>query len=345
MANIIKTLRFTAIFLIFFIALTLLSGFVSMKTFLSPWFPGLDAYYWHTVIVPVVFVPLVYVHSLMGILLFFARNQKFNKTYLKVAAAGLWTALFVLFGYMYVAQNSASNILNTSNLAVSGETVLTMEEVARHMTASDCWMIVSGKVYNVSDYATSHPGGAEAITSFCGKDGTVAFSTKGGKGSHSESAQKILASFYVGNIGGNVSSVSVKGDEKQTVKDIVPKSAIPAAQTSKTVATLTLSEIARHASASDCWMIIGGKAYNLSGYATAHPGGTQNITSYCGKDGTVAFSTKGGQGNSHSSGAQNLLASFYLGDVGGAVSESAVIKTTTSLQNVPKNGGDDDDDD
>jgi acyl-lipid (8-3)-desaturase len=35
-----------------------------------------------------------------------------------------------------------------------------VEEVSRHCTQTDCWVIIHGKVYDVTKYVPSHPGGA-----------------------------------------------------------------------------------------------------------------------------------------------------------------------------------------
>ena len=43
---------------------------------------------------------------------------------------------------------------------VAGNRVVTQREVAEHNTAEDCWVIVHGKVYDVTSYVPNHPGGA-----------------------------------------------------------------------------------------------------------------------------------------------------------------------------------------
>merc|ERR1719321_2263545 len=50
----------------------------------------------------------------------------------------------------------------------------TMEEVAKHTTESDCWVVVAGQVLNVTNFLKDHPGGALAILTFAGKDATDA---------------------------------------------------------------------------------------------------------------------------------------------------------------------------
>merc|ERR1719321_107909 len=50
-----------------------------------------------------------------------------------------------------------------------------MAEVAKHTTKSDCWVVVSGQVLNVTSFLSQHPGGELAIITFGGKDATEEF--------------------------------------------------------------------------------------------------------------------------------------------------------------------------
>merc|ERR1711966_47205 len=51
----------------------------------------------------------------------------------------------------------------------------TLEEVAKHTTKGDCWVVVAGQVLNVTDFLKDHPGGELAILTFGGKDATEEF--------------------------------------------------------------------------------------------------------------------------------------------------------------------------
>merc|ERR1719433_125857 len=51
----------------------------------------------------------------------------------------------------------------------------TMEEVAKHTSKSDCWVVVAGQVLNVTNFLSQHPGGELAILTFAGKDATEEF--------------------------------------------------------------------------------------------------------------------------------------------------------------------------
>jgi cytochrome b involved in lipid metabolism len=83
-------------------------------------------------------------------------------------------------------------------------TKLTASVIAGHGTATDCWIIVSGKVYGVSSYLAMHPGGKSVIVATCGKDATTVFKNRGGTGAHSDSAWSLLGQFLIGAVGATV---------------------------------------------------------------------------------------------------------------------------------------------
>ncbi len=71
----------------------------------------------------------------------------------------------------------------------------TLSEVKLHNTKASCWTAVNGSVYDVTSWISRHPGGAQAITSLCGIDGSSAFN--GQHGGQARSASE-LASFKIG---------------------------------------------------------------------------------------------------------------------------------------------------
>ena len=74
---------------------------------------------------------------------------------------------------------------------------LTLDEVKKHNSADDCWSIIDGNVYDLTNWVDSHPGGKERITAICGKDGTSSFL---GKHSNSNSAKSQLTRFELGKL-------------------------------------------------------------------------------------------------------------------------------------------------
>ncbi len=92
-------------------------------------------------------------------------------------------------------QNSTSTLTEVS--ASTTSRVIKASDVATHNSQADCWATISGKVYDLTGMVSQHPGGAEAILSICGKDGTATFS-----GQHGEN-QKVLSllpRFYIGDL-------------------------------------------------------------------------------------------------------------------------------------------------
>jgi cytochrome b involved in lipid metabolism len=56
----------------------------------------------------------------------------------------------------------------------------TMAQVALANSASKCWSAINGNVYDLTSWVNMHPGGASAILSLCGIDGTQAYSAMHG---------------------------------------------------------------------------------------------------------------------------------------------------------------------
>lgn len=49
------------------------------------------------------------------------------------------------------------------------------DEVAKHNNDGDCWVIVHGRVYDVTEFKEEHPGGKNIILKYAGKDATEAY--------------------------------------------------------------------------------------------------------------------------------------------------------------------------
>jgi len=99
--------------------------------------------------------------------------------------------------------------------------------------------------------------------------------------------------------------------------------------TTGTPITLSTTEIAKHSTQGDCWLIINNQVYNVTNYLSSHPGGIGTITPYCGKEATMAFDTKN-IGRPHSNFANTLLSNYLLGAVGATFTPSSSSSSGTS---------------
>lgn len=80
--------------------------------------------------------------------------------------------------------------------------VYTLDDVAKHSKAEDCWMAIEGNVYDMTPYIQKqiHPGGA-AILFGCGKDSTAIFNLRPKDNKpHSQKARDILQKYFIGTL-------------------------------------------------------------------------------------------------------------------------------------------------
>ncbi|KAJ5632841.1 hypothetical protein N7490_009180 [Penicillium lividum] len=74
--------------------------------------------------------------------------------------------------------------------------VFDVADVAAHKTRNDLWVIIHGKVYDLTKYVRDHPGGADVLCDVAGLDATEAYDEVG----HSEDADEILETFLIGTV-------------------------------------------------------------------------------------------------------------------------------------------------
>ncbi|PON24626.1 cytochrome-b5 reductase [Trichoderma gamsii] len=76
----------------------------------------------------------------------------------------------------------------------------TLADVAAHSKREDLWIVIHGKVYDVSKYVPDHPGGVDVLIEVAGTDATAAYNEAG----HSEDADEVLETLQIGTIQGYV---------------------------------------------------------------------------------------------------------------------------------------------
>jgi cytochrome b5 len=75
---------------------------------------------------------------------------------------------------------------------------VTYEQCSAHNSAKDCWIVIAGKVYDVTEYLDEHPGGEDLILQLAGRDATLDFEDAG----HTKQARVLLERFFVGECSG-----------------------------------------------------------------------------------------------------------------------------------------------
>ncbi|KAK7410078.1 hypothetical protein VNO78_00575 [Psophocarpus tetragonolobus] len=94
--------------------------------------------------------------------------------------------------------------------------VFTLSQVAQHNSSKDCWLVIHGRVMEVTKLLEEHPGGEEVIVEVAGKDATKEFDVIG----HSKAAQEMMVKYQVGVVQGAI----VEFEELEVKKkDVVDK--------------------------------------------------------------------------------------------------------------------------
>lgn len=249
-----------------------------------------------------------------------------------------WAAVSFFFAKSLFDKDSVSasnNNLETANDQLPSNTLtgqaFTVDLIAQHNTATDCWVTYGNTVYNVTDYLSSHPGGRDRIIPYCGTDIATAFMAQG----HSNVAASMLNGLAIGTIGQAVVSTSPTNLVVDTsIINNVPITPTPPASGQ----TLTLALVSQHNTASDCWVTYGNTVYSVTNYLNTHPGGRSRIIPYCGADIAAAFAAQG-----HSNSATSILNGLAIGTIGQAISSDPNTITPPPVNNSDDDEEEDDD--
>ncbi|XP_071065212.1 cytochrome b5 type B isoform X4 [Dasypus novemcinctus] len=71
-----------------------------------------------------------------------------------------------------------------------------LEEVAKHNSSKELWLVIHGRVYDVSSFLNEHPGGEEVLLEQAGVDASESFEDVG----HSSDAREMLKQYYIGDV-------------------------------------------------------------------------------------------------------------------------------------------------
>ncbi|XP_075694645.1 cytochrome b5 type B [Rhinoderma darwinii] len=72
----------------------------------------------------------------------------------------------------------------------------TLEDVSKRNSAKELWLVIHGRVYDITSFVEEHPGGEEVLFEQAGADATESFEDVG----HSVDAREMLKQYYVGDL-------------------------------------------------------------------------------------------------------------------------------------------------
>jgi cytochrome b involved in lipid metabolism len=153
-----------------------------------------------------------------------------------------------------------------------------MEEVKLHNKENDIWVLYKGKVYDLSKFYKSHPGGPDVIEENAGgKDATKIFDDA----NHPKNSRKEMETYCIGELIEN----------KKFTK---------------------LEEIAEHNKPGDLWLLIHNKVYDVSTFK--HPGGNEILLQNAAMDATTQFEDINHSAKAHELMRKMYVGDFYNPD-------------------------------
>jgi cytochrome b involved in lipid metabolism len=182
-------------------------------------------------------------------------------------------------------------------------------DVATHKTATDCWSVVNGVVYDLTAWIGQHPGGSSVIKAMCGIDGTDMYLGKHGA---SASIQSSLDLMKVGTlVGGSAAATTATATTVAVAK------------------SFSMKQVRKHSTATNCWTVINANVYNMTRWTRKHVHAA-TVKSMCGRNATTSYNrTHGGAVK-----ASRTLRHYLIGHVAATVTVATPAATTFSLAQV-----------
>jgi len=146
---------------------------------------------------------------------------------------------------------------------------ISVAELEEYDDDDNCLMSIHDKVYDLTSYASQHPGGSVYILSFCGMNATDAFAEY-----HDESMLNAAQSFQVGLL--QTDSSSPDPTPAPVTEEVAPVSICVEQIYSE-------AEIQQHDYPDDCWYVLYGVVWDMTDLLEHHIGGVNILLPWCGR--------------------------------------------------------------
>jgi len=128
--------------------------------------------------------------------------------------------------------------------------VMSPADVATHNHPDDCWIVIDGKVYDVTKFMEDHPGGPKPLALYAGKDASEEFTMV-----HHPDIIKAYGELYrVGVLEGSEAAAVALAEAAEApapaAAAAAPVDGAPAA------GYYSADDVAQHSSKDDCWIIV-----------------------------------------------------------------------------------------
>ena len=197
-----------------------------------------------------------------------------------------------------------------------------LSEVARHNKPHDCWIAISGEVYDLTDFLQHHPEQRNSILAWAGRDATPMFNKIPGRFPSKQWMEFYMRpEFSTGKVGPEAPVDAIirelrelhdelrrlEGPSKEDIEAAKTAVKVPGKTDAPTLSEesrfpklaeisagkdlpfFSRAEVAKHNTAEEPYMIIHNRVYNLKPLLGSHPGGDDILMSKAGTDCTKDF--------------------------------------------------------
>lgn len=138
-----------------------------------------------------------------------------------------------------------------------------LAEVEKHLLQTDCWALIGGNVYDLTEYLQTQGDKAGLTVSLCGKNATKFWGKK-----------------------------SLTPIKRYVLGELLGTASAPATVKPKTWKLYTLREIKKHSTASNCWTIVNGNVFRITSWLSTRSDKAALVKGLCGKTGSKTFNAR-----------------------------------------------------